>query len=272
MKIDNTLVRVIDKDIRDIKADICVSLDGPGGGKRFLSIKKYYRGRNSEEKIRRAVSSALGHAHKRKAQTVAFNSLHFLASNLPVKGVSKIMAQEVLKFLRLTKNVAIKKIIFAVKDKEIFNIYKKNVEDYLGYMMYKMRYGPYLTVDIIIERKEGIVLIERSNPPYGWALPGGFVDYGETVEGAAIREAKEETNLRLVNLRQLHTYSDPQRDPRFHTVSTVFVAKGKGEPKSGDDAQGLKIVSYRNLLKFPYSFDHVKIIQDYLTAKKPKKI
>jgi ADP-ribose pyrophosphatase YjhB (NUDIX family) len=127
---------------------------------------------------------------------------------------------------------------------------------------------PYLTVDIIIELKDGIVLIERLNPPYGVALPGGFVDYGESVEAAASREAKEETNLTLTNLRQFHTYSDPKRDPRFHTVSTVFIAKGKGKPKSGDDAKSLKVVKYADLLKIKYAFDHKKIIKDYLKQRK----
>ena len=130
---------------------------------------------------------------------------------------------------------------------------------------------PYLTVDIIIELKEGIVLIERVNPPPGVALPGGFVDYGETLEAAARREAKEETNLTLTHLRQFHTYSDPKRDPRFHTVSTVFIAKGNGAPKSGDDAKAVKIVKYAELLRARYAFDHQRIIKDYLKTKKRKR-
>ena len=90
--------------------------------------------------------------------------------------------------------------------------------------------NPFPTVDIIIEildgrRRPGVVLIERRNPPLGWALPGGFVDYGETLEAAAIREAREETSLDVELIGQLGTYSDPSRDPRFHTVSTVFLAR-----------------------------------------------
>ncbi|OQX11001.1 MAG: NUDIX hydrolase, partial [Desulfobacteraceae bacterium IS3] len=84
--------------------------------------------------------------------------------------------------------------------------------------------NPLVTVDIIIEINKGIVLIERVNPPHGWALPGGFVDYGESLETAAVREAKEETSLDVTLEEQFHTYSAPDRDPRQHTVSTVFIA------------------------------------------------
>ena len=92
--------------------------------------------------------------------------------------------------------------------------------------------NPLLTVDIIVELADGtIVLIERKNPPYGWALPGGFVDYGEAIECAAIREAKEEISLDVSLTEQFYTYSDPHRDPRHHTVSTVFIATAEGVPR-----------------------------------------
>ena len=90
--------------------------------------------------------------------------------------------------------------------------------------------NPLLTVDIIIEMDDRIILIERRNPPRGWALPGGFVDYGESLETAAIREAKEETSLDIFIKEQFHTYSDPGRDPRHHTVSTVYIAGASGTP------------------------------------------
>jgi len=92
-------------------------------------------------------------------------------------------------------------------------------------------------VDIIIEiESKGVVLIKRKNPPYGWAIPGGFVDYGESLEEAAVREAKEETNLNVKLVKQFHTYSNPKRDPRHHSISTVYIAKTKGKPKAKDDA------------------------------------
>ena len=90
--------------------------------------------------------------------------------------------------------------------------------------------NPTPTVDILIETEGGIVLIERKNPPYGWAIPGGFVDYGESYEDAARREAREETGLTVELQRQLHTYSDPKRDARQHTASTVFIATATGKP------------------------------------------
>ena len=107
--------------------------------------------------------------------------------------------------------------------------------------------NPFPTVDIIIEINGGIVLIERKNPPYGWALPGGFVDYGESLEQAARREAKEETSLTITNLRLLGCYSDPQRDARMHTISTVFAAKGTGTPMAADDAANLAIFALDQL-------------------------
>lgn len=128
---------------------------------------------------------------------------------------------------------------------------------------------PIPAVDIIIEIKlpdgrTGIVLIERKNPPYGWALPGGFVDYGETLEQAALREAREETSLKVELLRQFHTYSDPSRDPRRHTISTVFIARASGWPEAADDARKAGVFS-REEINFPLAFDHRQILDDYFS-------
>jgi ADP-ribose pyrophosphatase YjhB (NUDIX family) len=123
--------------------------------------------------------------------------------------------------------------------------------------------NPIPTVDIIIEiESKGIVLIKRKNPPHGWAIPGGFVDYGESLEEAAIREAKEETNLDVELKRQFHTYSDPNRDPRHHSISTVYIAKGKGIPKAKDDATDTGIFNESNLPD-EIAFDHRFILRDY---------
>ena len=133
------------------------------------------------------------------------------------------------------------------------------------------RRNPFLTVDIIIEVEDrGIVLIERKNPPHGWALPGGFVDYGESLEQAAVREAKEETALDVQLVEQFYTYSEPGRDPRHHTVSTVFIAKAKGRPRGADDAKRAQIFTERSLPS-PIVFDHSQILRDYFDYRKAGK-
>jgi len=144
---------------------------------------------------------------------------------------------------------------------------------YCGQVVEKYR-NPFPTVDIIIEmtsdphgpmvqrKAANIVLIERKNPPFGWALPGGFVDYGESLEVAAVREAEEETCLKVRLLYQLGAYSDPTRDPRFHTISVVFVASATGTPRAADDAKNVGIFS-RDSLPENLAFDHGEILQDY---------
>lgn len=126
--------------------------------------------------------------------------------------------------------------------------------------------NPTPTVDIIIEMidrpERPIVLIERKNSPLGWAIPGGFVDYGESVETAALREAKEETGLSVELVEQFHVYSDPQRDPRQHTLSVVMIAAAMGEPQAADDAKNLALFE---LWQVPpdLCFDHDSILKDY---------
>lgn len=126
--------------------------------------------------------------------------------------------------------------------------------------------NPLLTVDIIIEIKRKIVLIERANPPHGWALPGGFVDCGESLERAAMREAEEETRLSVTLTEQFHTYSRPDRDPRHHTVSTVFIATADGKPRGADDAKKAKLFTEKDLPS-PIVFDHATILEDYFRYK-----
>ena len=122
--------------------------------------------------------------------------------------------------------------------------------------------NPVPTVDIIIEQNGRIILIERVNPPHGWALPGGFVDYGESLESAARREALEETGLEVNLLGQFHTYSDPGRDSRRHTISTVFVGQASGKAQAGSDAKKADLFTENNLPK-PLVFDHALILKDY---------
>jgi 8-oxo-dGTP diphosphatase len=132
---------------------------------------------------------------------------------------------------------------------------------------------PHLSVDGIIElydeqnRCIGLVLIERKNPPHGWALPGGFVDIGETVEQALKREMKEEVSLDVRIERLLGIYSDPGRDPRFHTVSAVFVCRAQGMPTAADDARQVRVVSKEEASGVALVFDHHRILTDYLEGK-----
>jgi ADP-ribose pyrophosphatase YjhB (NUDIX family) len=119
---------------------------------------------------------------------------------------------------------------------------------------------------LIIESHDGIILIKRRNPPAGWALPGGFVEYGESIESAAMREAREETGMEVELVRQFHTYSDPARDPRHHTITTVFIARAKGRPSAGDDAKAAGIFRKENLPE-QIAFDHREIINDYYTGR-----
>jgi 8-oxo-dGTP diphosphatase len=122
-------------------------------------------------------------------------------------------------------------------------------------------------VDLIIEyQDQGVVLIERRNPPYGWALPGGFVEYGESLEEAAAREAREETGLKVQVLGQLHSYSDPRRDPRQHVITTVFVAQGTGLLKAASDARAAAVFPPDEAPE-PMAFDHGQILQDYLKVR-----
>lgn len=126
---------------------------------------------------------------------------------------------------------------------------------------------PLLTVDIVIELRDiidrPIVLISRKNPPLGWALPGGFVDVGETVEQAAIREAKEETGLDVQIIKMIGVYSDPRRDPRGHAVSIAFAAFATGTPKAADDAASVDVVSPHEIAE-RLVFDHSTILDDYV--------
>ena len=132
--------------------------------------------------------------------------------------------------------------------------------------------NPVPTVDVICEMHDGrILLIERRNPPHGWALPGGFVDYGESCEAAAVREAAEETGLEVNLVGQLGTYSDPSRDPRLHTITTVFIAHPADDatPRAGDDAANVGLFTPAEIPWKTLCFDHAQILRDHLARSAP---
>lgn len=126
--------------------------------------------------------------------------------------------------------------------------------------------NPFPTVDIIIEYRGGIILVRRRNPPHGWAIPGGFVEYGESLENAAAREAQEETGLTADIVRQFHSYSEPDRDPRFHTISVVFIARGNGDLQAADDAVDAAVFT-KDDLPDDIAFDHRAILEDYFNGR-----
>ena len=223
--------------------------------------------KDTEEDFRKVIYEVLEKADKFKINSLVIPLIKVLP--LSPQAVAKIMAQEVFRYMRKEKK-NLKKITFALDKERIYQIFKKNISGYINYISKKITQGPFLTVDGIVRYKGGIVMVERKNPPFGWALPGGFVDYAESAESAVVREIKEETNLDFVDFRQFKVYSQPQRDPRFHTVSVVFAGKGKGTLKASSDAKNVKIFKPNRLPQI-IAFDHRRIIQDYLMSKKDDK-
>ncbi len=254
-KINNTHIEVLPTDPKSLRSDRVIDLSFLAQIDNSLPIEK------REILIREACRDILKSATNAKHKMIVISPAEI--KNFPMIGLTRIVTQEIHRFLT-RETTPIGHIAIMTLDKKVFEIFQKEVSGYLNHLLKTLAGEPYCTVDVIIELPQGVVIIERSNPPFGWALPGGFVDRDESLETAVRREAMEETHLELKNLRQFHTYSDPKRDPRFHTIDTVFIAQGEGVPKSGDDAKNLKVVPYDELLKGTYAFDHKQILKEYL--------
>lgn len=222
-----------------------------------------------EHKIRSSCRNSLKRADELKLSSIAFPALGCGTGGFAPDKAAKIMAQEVYRLIR-EKKTSLNKIIFCVYTKEAFATFEKEALGYLRYVVEHIANGPFLTVDAIIEIQGGVIVIERKNPPFGWALPGGFVNYGESLEEAVRREVREETAVELDELRQFGVYSSYDRDPRFHTVSVVFAGRARGIPQAGDDAAGLTIIRPSEIEQYTLAFDHQQVLKDYFKQYSPR--
>lgn len=243
-KYKNTKIKIIKSPARDSKVLTCPA---------------------KEEDLRNICNSALNRALRKGAKAFVFGPFVFDKSTLTPVACAKIIAQEAYKHIKLT-DTSLKTITIFLSGARHIGLFQKTIFGYLDYIINKLSKGPFSTVDIIIETGKGVVLIERSNPPFGWAIPGGFVDYGEAIEATARREAKEETNLDIFDLKQFHTYSAPGRDPRFQTITTVFTAKAKGKPRADSDAKNIGIFTLSQIRNMKLAFDHNRVIEDYFKS------
>jgi len=218
--------------------------------------------KTDEEKIRRSAASTLKIAQDNNIESLSFCALGCGVGGFSYKDSAKIICQEIFRYLKQTQPLSLKKIVFVLYDSKSYEIFSKVVDSYLGRLTDGLKHGPFLTVDGIIDYKGGIVLVERLNPPSGWAIPGGFVEYGEQAEEGVVREVKEETNLDFIDVKQFKVYSKPGRDPRFHTVSVVFTGSGEGEIKAASDAKSAKVFKMSELPS-NIAFDHRQILKEY---------
>ena len=255
MKIRGVEIEVVRAEPASVHAEITLTEDAAGA-------------QPDEQSVRAACARALVEARVRGVGSVAIAALGVGSGGMSAVTSGKIMAQEAIRFAR-AGSTRTSRITFCCPGEADYPVFQKTVNGYLKHFLDVLIWGHFLTVDAIIEVPEGIVLVKRSNPPLGFALPGGFVDYGESLEQAVVREAREETGLELIDLAQFHTYSDPARDPRFHTVTTVFSARAEGVPRAGDDAADVRVVRPADLEELAFAFDHRQVLQDWIAGRRP---
>jgi ADP-ribose pyrophosphatase YjhB (NUDIX family) len=220
--------------------------------------------KTNQDILRKATRNCLAKTKDKDIETVALPALGCGAAGFAYEKAAKIMIEEVLSFCQNNNNL--KEIIFVLNDKKSYRIFKDVIRERFDKVKKKIQQHPIPTVDIIIEKEGKVILIERKNPPFGWAIPGGFVELDESVETSAQREAEEETGIKVKNLKQFRVYSEPGRDPRFHTISCVFTAQSDSEPKASTDAKKAEFFTKFNLPD-NIVFDHRKILKDYFDSR-----
>jgi 8-oxo-dGTP diphosphatase len=255
VKIKGVEIEVVRAEAESVRAEITITEEAAGA-------------QPDEQSVRAACARALMEARVRGVGSVAIAALGVRTGAMSAVTAGKIMAQEAIRFARAGPTRT-SRITFCCTEENDYEVFQKTVNGYVKHFLDVLIWGPFITVDAIIEVPEGIVLVKRSNPPLGFALPGGFVDYGESLEQAVLREAREETGLELIDLAQFHTYSDPSRDPRFHTVTTVFSARAEGVPRAGDDAADVRVVRAADIEGLPFAFDHKQVLQDWIAGRRP---
>jgi 8-oxo-dGTP diphosphatase len=257
------VIRVI---VRGVDIEV---LRSPGAGAlQVVSVEdgeKAAGPRPDEGSVRAACRGFLERADGQGISSVAVPALG-IAAGMPAVTSGKIMVQEAIRIARAGGSRLEKILYYCPRDGD-YEDFARTVNGYVKHLLDVLIWGPFVTVDAIIEVPAGIVLVKRRNPPLGFALPGGFVDYGESLEDAVRREAREETGLELRCLRQFHTYSDPARDPRFHTVTTVFAAQSDGIPVAGDDAADVRVITPGEIASVPFAFDHRQVLSEWLAAR-----
>jgi len=263
MKVKHAELIVIHSDISVVSADIVA-----GGTAR--------EGEIDEKSLRREIHAVFLKAQEQNHETLAFDIESWISGKISggytvtPEIISKLMAQEAFRYLQSQNAMALKKILFVAGEENLAAVFEQNIYEYLRHLTEDFSGGPYLTVDGIVEYNQGIVLIERKNPPLGWALPGGFLDRGEKIAAAVVREVKEETNLEFTAIGEFKVCSDPARDPRFHTVSVVFYGKGQGQLRAASDAKNARVFPWDRLPQV-IAFDHREIIEEYKRKIKKQK-
>ena len=179
-----------------------------------------------------------------------------------------VIAEGLIKIIG--RRMKMEKVTIVFENSKSMQEFVEEIEPELKNLASKTFKNPYPAADIIIKKDGGVVCVYRKNPPHGWAIPGGFINYGESAEQAAVREAKEETGLDIRDLELFGVFSDPHRDPRFHTISIVFVAQASGQLKAGDDASSVRIFSEADLPE-EMAFDHRQILKQFFEKQQSTK-